>query len=487
MKIKLLLTLIILAAAVSFLSAHEDGIPVIVDCDGSLDDLRAIILLLQNDNYDIEALVTSDGGSSPRLGAEGLNAVLWKLGRESVLLGYGTDSDQPAPPWRGFTEVLWQSLVDPQSTQDFPSADIVLTSAIDHSEDEITYICLGPMTNLAQLLKNDNSAIDKISKIYYRGRPPAQDGSSWNTDRDTAAVSGVMQSGIPIYFFNPDPADELSFDTILYNRISSIRTPAAELITTVHSQNPINQILQSGHFGAWDESLILSIMYPALAEYAQPDSTHNFYFCTDFDPQSAFNLYLELLNRGGITSTQSRPTVIYREFPADNTLYKNDVALIAAEVIERHGREEWDAAVLTSELHRHLGIYSIIGVKMGIHARELLHASLDQVQVVSYAGSEPPISCFNDGLQTATGATLGHGTITIDNSDPRLEVLFSSAQDTIRLRLKTDVGERVKNAISDTVQKHGGLNQAYFDDIRQLALDFWKELDRADIFEVMHK
>ena len=32
----------------------------------------------------------------------------------------------------------------------------------------------------------------------------------------------------------------------------------------------------------------------------------------------------------------------------------------------RHGLEEWKAAVLTSELHRHLGTYSIVGAKMGL-------------------------------------------------------------------------------------------------------------------------
>ena len=292
MRIKILFVVLLLAVTVPLASAHDEALPAIIDSDASLDDLRAIILLLQNDNYDLKALVTSDGGSSPRIGVEGLNAVLWKLGRESIVLGYGPDSDQPAPPWRGFTEAMWQSLIDQNSMQDFPQAGMVLSSIIDRSEEKIIYICLGPMTNLAQLLEEKKSAHNKIGRVYYRGLPPSEESSSWNTDRDKKAVQKVMGYNIPIYFYSPDPAQELSFDTILFRRIEAINTPSAELIVQTHSQNPINQILQSGHFGAWDESLILSVMYPHLAAYVKSDSLENIFHCTDFDKNPPLNYIL---------------------------------------------------------------------------------------------------------------------------------------------------------------------------------------------------
>ncbi len=80
-------------------------------------------------------------------------------------------------------------------------------------------------------------------------------------------------------------------------------------------------------------------------------------------------------------------------------------------LISIHGLEEWKAAILTNEMHRHLGAYSLVGVKMGILARELLKADLDELNVVAYTGSNPPESCLIDGLQIATGASLGRGTI----------------------------------------------------------------------------
>ena len=88
-------------------------------------------------------------------------------------------------------------------------------------------------------------------------------------------------------------------------------------------------------------------------------------------------------------------------------------------------------------------------------------------------------------MQTATGATLGHGTIAIDTSNPRLEVVFTNSNDTVQLRLKDEIVTVVETAIKEALEKHGGLNQDYFDEVRKLALKFWKELDRQSIFQIV--
>lgn len=39
--------------------------------------------------------------------------------------------------------------------------------------------------------------------------------------------------------------------------------------------------------------------------------------------------------------------------------------------------QEWTAVLLTNELHRHLGMWNIVGAKMGIRAMEVLTAPFD--------------------------------------------------------------------------------------------------------------
>jgi formylmethanofuran dehydrogenase subunit E len=135
-------------------------------------------------------------------------------------------------------------------------------------------------------------------------------------------------------------------------------------------------------------------------------------------------------------------------------------------------------------LHRHLGTYSIVGAKMGIRAREFFNVALDELQVTSHAGLNPPLSCVNDGLQVATGASLGRGTISVaTNEPPTCEAVFSLGERRLRLRLKPDFAKRIAADMSQLVQKHGGTTPAYFQDVRGVSLLHWLNFDRTTMFE----
>ncbi len=180
----------------------------------------------------------------------------------------------------------------------------------------------------------------------------------------------------------------------------------------------------------------------------------------------------------------ARPAVVLEGFPTRADQMQPDVRAWVETILATHGLEEWKATLLTNELHRHLGTYSILGAKMGIRARELLGAAFDDLKVESHAGLQPPLSCLNDGLQVSTGASLGRGTIRVVDNVPAVpEAVFIHDGVRLRLRLKRAVAERVRADIAATLRQHGGLNPAYFDAIRKLSLRHWAELKRADIFE----
>ena len=86
-----------------------------------------------------------------------------------------------------------------------------------------------------------------------------------------------------------------------------------------------------------------------------------------------------------------RGAVTLKNFPTDARLFRDDIALQVEKIIAAYGLEEWKACFLTNELHRHLGIYSLVGAKMGIRAREILEAPFDTLKVVSFAGRKPPL------------------------------------------------------------------------------------------------
>jgi pyrimidine-specific ribonucleoside hydrolase len=154
-------------------------------------------------------------------------------------------------------------------------------------------------------------------------------------------------------------------------------------------------------------------------------------------------------------------------------------------VIRLYGPEEWKANVMTDEFHGHLGVFSIVGAKMGIKARELFGVGPDMLSVVSDAGSKPPYSCLNDGIQVSTGATLGMGLIKLsEDSIFRPSAVFTYNNRSIRLTLKKEYLERVNADIQEGIVKFGLMDDGYWKLIRRNAIRYWLEWDRNMIFDV---
>lgn len=171
---------------------------------------------------------------------------------------------------------------------------------------------------------------------------------------------------------------------------------------------------------------------------------------------------------------------VFTSFDLPSELYVDDVLRIKEATILRFGPEEWRAVVLTNEMHGHLGIYSTLGAKMGCRAKELLGA--DEPHILTMAGSCPPISCMNDGLQVSTGSSVGHGLIHVaENEEKRAEALFSLGDKQLRMRLKPEFEEAIREDIRKGTKLYGR-TAPYWIYVRALAIRYWSEWDRREIF-----
>ena len=176
-----------------------------------------------------------------------------------------------------------------------------------------------------------------------------------------------------------------------------------------------------------------------------------------------------------------RKPVCLKEYPTDPSLFNENVGPYVNRIIERHGLEEWKAVLLTNELHRHLGMWSIIGAKMGIRAREILGAPFDQLEVVSFCGYKPPFSCTNDGIQVSTGASLGRGTIT--NTHPgKPEAIFIYKNKRILLIVKPEIKKKIGEVIKELSAKYGFQSTEYFNELNKISVKYWFKWDREKLF-----
>jgi pyrimidine-specific ribonucleoside hydrolase len=173
------------------------------------------------------------------------------------------------------------------------------------------------------------------------------------------------------------------------------------------------------------------------------------------------------------------------QISVDPDHYLDDIRSLIQPIINKHGMEEWRAGVLTNEIHGHVGIYALVGMKMGILAKEYFSAKGDDMHIRSFAGRTPPVSCMNDGLQVSTGSSLGHGLITVeDTNEQQVAAVFALNGDKQRFALNEDIAEKISKDIRFGVKTYGLSSNEYWEHVRKLALQYWLELDRHNIFTI---
>ena len=207
----------------------------------------------------------------------------------------------------------------------------------------------------------------------------------------------------------------------------------------------------------------------------------NVRYSTDYDVNGVREAMTDMIN-GTYVSDHN---IVFNKFPVERGMFNYDIRPIIDTAIALYGYDEWKANVMTDEFHGHLGVFSIVGAKMGIKARELFGTGPDVIDVTTFAGSKPPYSCLNDGIQVSTGATLGMGTIHLAaDSVTRPSAIFRYKGRAFLISLKKEYLEKVDSDINEGIVKFGLLDDGYWKLIRQNAIKYWVEWDRNKIFDI---
>ncbi|WP_418992537.1 nucleoside hydrolase [Alistipes sp.] len=490
MKRLLLLTAMLLGLA-SIASAHSGKarFHVLIDTDGAADDLRTLCLLLGNREVEVLAVTTSSGALTPDRAARKVASLTRSLYHEGVPVGVGRAVRAPAPAWRAHSEeVAWGEA--PDTPQPLPAAAELICETLRDEEEKVFFIALGALTNMQDALAQDPSLAARFDRILWYN-DSAQPLAGANYAADPEAARSVLASGIPVYVVSAAPARPLLITPALLDSIAAIPTPYAARIVRTHRAEPLARLVRERHLQAWDELAAVCLFRPELfavrevggkAGLSQRGAGGQVFACTLSDGAvgQAEAEIVAILR--GKPDAENR---VFYDFPVRYGDYAPDVAAIIDTCIARHGLSEWRAGVLTNELHGHLGIYATVGVKMGIRAREYFNIGVDDIEVLSYAGSKPPVSCMNDGLQVSTGATVGHGLIRVaERTPPRPEARFSFKGKTIRLALKPEYAERIRRDVARGIELHGDLTEPYWLYVRGLALAYWRDFDRHELFDL---
>ena len=449
---------------------------VIIDTDGGVDDFRAICMILANPEIEVMAVVTTDGVLAPGETCRRLLNLLHRFGHEGIPVTAGRTFLEHPPECRIFAGCLSWGKEGPEMHNNELSAVDLICLSVELEEMPVDYLALGPLTNLADALDKNSGLLEKIRKIFWYDDSYTEHG--FNYALNPKAADRILSSSLAIDIINAGNI-HLRIDERFISALDTISSVYARAICDLYQAE--GQELKEHLMGLSlaDDCIPLYLTYPDQFDREDVQDVADIAEISPI-PGADFQPYLLSI----LDSDKEDKSILFKSFPVFPGLYEDDVSPVVKRIILLYGLKEWKIVVLTNEFHQHLGIYSIVGAKMGLRAREYFRVGIDELVVRSFAGLIPPVSCLNDGLQVSTGATIGHGTITVIATDPVPVAEFTFKNSTIRITVKQSIQDQVRSKVQSAVMLFGTDTPEYWQAIRELAMQYWLELDRREIFEI---
>ena len=468
-KSKLIFLFILLAGlfVINPVFSHKRALyNVVIDTDCGVDDFRALTYFLASRDFNINAITSVDGVFTPNKSANYIHQLLNKYEHQGIMIGEGEEYNA-SKQYKTHAKAQWDNIFPENTKTEFPSAIEVLRSAINYSSNSTIIIAMGPLSNIAELLKTYPEVFFKVEVIlWYCNYDNAPAG--YNYEQDTDAYNLIREYNIPVKMIS-DGGHKYSED---------FSDNCKQIKNSIYAETLVKFMQNFDNKYYWDDMLPLYLLYPNVFEEKRVSG----YSAVITPKKEAF---FDILVTSILNYNKPDEGVVFNEVPTSGYMLRSDLHEYLPAILDAHGYHEFKIVALASEIHSHLGLYAIMGAKMGLRIMEYLHVGLDEVSIISYAGSNPPVSCFNDGIQVGTGATIGYGKIDVKPTEtpiPAVEVLYNNRK--IHFSLKDEILTNIRKEIGNLVQKYGLENEMYWLELRKIAIKYWLEVCRFEAFEI---
>ncbi|WP_306331487.1 pyrimidine-specific ribonucleoside hydrolase RihA [Vibrio injensis] len=213
--------------------------PIILDCDPGHDDAIALILACASPSLAIKAVTTSAGNQTPEKTLNNALRILTLLGRSDIPVAGGALKPLMreliiADNVHGETGLDGPTLPDPSFAPQTEHAVELMANILRQSEQPVTLVPTGPLTNIALLLATHRELIPQIQEIVLMGGG-AETGNwspaaEFNIYVDPEAAKLVFQSGIPITMCGLDVTHRAQIMDEDIERIRKIDNPIAGVV-----------------------------------------------------------------------------------------------------------------------------------------------------------------------------------------------------------------------------------------------------------------
>jgi pyrimidine-specific ribonucleoside hydrolase len=445
---------------------------VIIDTDGGIDDIRAISMFLASPDVRVLAITISPGALNTHNAFIKVKSLLNSFWHEGIPVGINRKVNFKSPDFPAALNTLWG---DEKGLDEANAPDCIslINEILSSEKTKVNFICLGGLSTAFFARKEIPLFKQQVKEIFWSCNGP-ENQNCFNYKIDIQSAEMVLKGDIPVKVIK-SPGEENFYNELLIKSISEINTIYAGRISEFFRSDIAKTHKYS--YSANDEMVALYVHFPGLF---RSDIIADYVNCMPENDSLLRESTIKILAGETVAKNQ-----VIKTFPADSSFYSADVEPFVTGIIKKFGMDEWTSSVITNELHRHLGVYSIVGVKMGIRAREFFDTGVDEFGTISFAGSDPPLSCINDGLQVSTGSTPGHGLLTVINNIPATpSAEFNYMNRKIRLTLKPQIDQKIRSELKEINFVNGLDSNIYWELVRKNSLKYWRDLDRHDIFQI---
>jgi inosine-uridine nucleoside N-ribohydrolase len=261
--------------------------PVIFDTDMAHEDMFAALFLLSHPNVDFRAITVSGTGEahcgpgvSNALGLVALSGhedIPVACGRETPLAGNHVFPTE----WRQAADDAYGVEIPAGGEASDLSAPDLIIGILQKSNEAITIVAVGPLTNIADALRKAPEISTKIKEIYIMGGAVESKGNvgnsgvniqneyaEWNIYIDPVAANIVFKSGIPIVLIPLDATDDVPVTRNFYKALDKNRnTSTAKLVYEMLTANL--DFVDSGGFQFWDSLTSSTFMDQSIVTFEE--------------------------------------------------------------------------------------------------------------------------------------------------------------------------------------------------------------------------
>lgn len=218
---------------------------IIFDCDlgGDIDDAFALSLILTSPEFDVLG-ITLDHGLTEKRGQLACR-LLYELGKENIPVAVGRQTPnvvgkdkELGPPNAQFVWAEGFSRIKPIVT---PAPDFIIQMLRKYPKEVILFT-VGPVPNIADVVKKDPDALKLAKKIYsmfgsfylgYGSNPVPS--AEWNVVADVASSKAFVDAGAPITYAGLDITTFITLEEKQRLKLTQRQSPLTNALSGLYA------------------------------------------------------------------------------------------------------------------------------------------------------------------------------------------------------------------------------------------------------------